>query len=52
MTSTERCDEIIALIDRVLIETDPAPESFTGRRTGPCTRGETAGRVGRDRSLS
>ena len=48
MTSTERCDEIIALIDRVLIETEPAPESFTG----PCTRAETAGRVGRDRSLS
>ena len=49
MTSTQRCDEIIALIDRVLIETEPAPESFTG----PFTRaGEAAGRVGRDRSLS
>ena len=48
MTSTQRCDEIIALIDRVLIETEPAPESFTG----PRTRGETAGCAGRDRRLS
>jgi len=48
MTSTERCDEIIALIDRVLIETEPAPESFAG----PCRRGDTTGRVERDRVRS
>ena len=48
MTSTERCDEIIALIDRVLIETEPAPESFAR----PRTRGGAAGRIGRDPGLS